>query len=95
MSDTPKAFAIDAAEGAEVHLDDSSEDEQFTITVRKDDSEVETHEGLTADTLEGVSSEHFNVAVVEAPSAPADESDDDAPEGDPPEEDGGDPPSES
>lgn len=87
MSDTPKAFAIDAAEGAEVHLDDSSEDEKFTITVRKDGAEVETHEGLTADTLEGVSSDHFRVAVVEPPAAPADESDDDAPDGDPPQED--------
>ncbi len=95
MADAPKAFAVDAAEGVEVHLDDSSEDEKFDIVVRKEGAELESHQGLTADSLEGLSSEHFSVAVIEAPSAPGDETAEDAPEGDPPEEEGGDPPQEA
>lgn len=67
MSDAPKAFAIDAAEGVGVHLDDSSEDETFSISVLKDGAEVESHTGVTAATVAGLSSEHFTATVVEAP----------------------------
>lgn len=76
MSETPKAFAIDAAEGAVVHVDDSSEDETFSISVRKGGEEVETHAGVTADSVVELGSEHFTAAHVDPPTPEA--SDDDA-----------------
>lgn len=86
MSDAPKAFAVEAAEGVDVHIDDSSEDETFKLTVLKQGQQVEEHAGLTADTVGSVGSEHFSVATVDPPAAPSDPSDDDAPQGDPPQE---------
>lgn len=68
MSDAPKAFAIEAAKGVEIALDDSSDDERFTITVRKDGQAVETHEGVTADSVTTLSSDHFTASHVDAPT---------------------------
>lgn len=87
MSDAPKAFAVDAAEGVDVHIDDSSEDETFTLTVRKGGEQVEQHDGVTVDSVHDVGSEHFSASSVEPPSAPPEPSAEDAPEGDPPHED--------
>lgn len=70
MSDTPKALAIDAADGVEVHIDDSSETETFDVKVRKAGEEVEAHTGLTIDDLAALDSEHFSVDLVEPPTAP-------------------------
>lgn len=72
MTDAPTAFAINAAKGVEVHVDDSSDDETFVLTVRKEGKEVEKHEGVTAATLGDLSSEHFSAETVEPPSAPED-----------------------
>ena len=91
MNDVPKAYAINAAEGVVVHVDDSSDDEKFNLTVlkpgkgpeteaeaeaAKEDSvapaeEIERHEGVTAETLGDVKSEHFTVEFVEPPTAEA------------------------
>ncbi len=67
MADAPKAYAIDAAEGVSVHLDDSSEDEKFNISVHKDGAEVETHEGVTADSVTDLGSEHFTASYIDPP----------------------------
>lgn len=77
MSDSPKAYAIDAAEGVTVLLDDSSEDDTFSLSVCKDGAELESHSGVTCDSVVGLTSEHFTATHVEPPtpeaSADADE----------------------
>ncbi len=74
MSDSSMAYAIDAAEGVSVQLDDSSEDETFSLSVVKDGAEVESHTGVTAASLADLASEYFTATVVDAPAA--DDSDD-------------------
>lgn len=73
MSDSPKAFAISAAEGVAVHVDDTSADENFVITVMQKGATIETHEGVTADTVGALTSDHFTVEHVDAPVAEAGE----------------------
>ena len=80
MSETVKGWVLTYEEDVEAHVDDSSEDENFTVTVRKGGQEVEKHKGLTAATVGDVQSEHFKVESVDIPTAPEPESDDDAPE---------------
>ena len=70
MADTPKAYAIDAAEGVVVSVDDSSDDETFQIVVVKEGEEVEKHEAVTADSVGGLESDHFSVEYIDPP-APA------------------------
>lgn len=72
MAESAKAFTIEAAEGVSVHLDDSSEDDTFVVSVRKDGSEVEKHEGVTADSIVDVGSDHFSASHVDPPTGPAD-----------------------
>ncbi len=69
MSDRPKAFAITPSEGVTVHVDDSSEDETFVLSLHKDDAEVEKHEGVTAESVVGLASDHFSAEHVDPPSA--------------------------
>lgn len=71
MADTPKAFAINAAEGVAVHIDDSSEDETFEVAVLKDGTEVEKHQGITADSVVALESDHFSVEHIEPPTPEA------------------------
>ena len=67
MNDAPKAFAIEAADDVRVSLDDSSDDETFAIHVSKGDEVLESHTGVTAETVADLSSEHFTATHVEAP----------------------------
>lgn len=76
MSETPKALAIDAAEGVDVHIDDSSEAETFDVKVLKAGQEVEAHTGVTLEALASVSSDHFSVELIEPPTAPEPAEDD-------------------
>ena len=71
MSETPKAYAIEAAEGVVVHLDDSSDDDSFTLTVQRDGEAVESHEGVTATTVVDLGSDHFVASHIEPPSPDA------------------------
>lgn len=71
MTDSPKAFAIDAAEGAVVYVDDSSDDETFVIVVHKEGKEVEKHEAVTAASVAALDSEHFSVEYIEPPAPTA------------------------
>ncbi len=68
MAETPRAFAINSVEGAHVHVDDSSEDETFLLTVLKDGSPVEKHEGVTAESVGGLVSDHFSVEYIHPPA---------------------------
>ncbi len=68
MADSPKAFAIKAKKDVAVHVGDSSEDETFDVTVRKDGQEVEKHEGVTAETVGTLKSNHFEVDYVDPPT---------------------------
>lgn len=70
MSETPKALAIDAVEGVDVHIDDTSDAETFDVKVLKEGQEVEAHSGVTLEQLAAVSSDHFSVELVEPPTAP-------------------------
>jgi hypothetical protein len=79
MSDIRKALAINAAEGVDIHIDDSSETETFDVKVTREGEEVEQHPGVTVEALCAVTSDHFSVELVAAPTAPEPESDDDAP----------------
>lgn len=72
MAESPKAFAINSAEGVVVHIDDTSDDERFNLTVVKDGAAVEEHKGQTAETIGDVTSEHFTVEHVEPPTPEAD-----------------------
>lgn len=77
MSDTPKAFAIDASDGVDVHIDDSSETETFDVKVVKEGEEIESHQGVTIEALAAVTSDHFSVELVEPPVAPEPAEDED------------------
>jgi hypothetical protein len=76
MSETPKAYAIEAAEGVAVQLDDSSDDETFSVTVVKAAEVVETHDAVTADSVVALTSEHFTASHIEVPTAPDDTDED-------------------
>ena len=69
MPESPKAFAISCSEDVVVHVDDSSEDEKFDISVRKGGETLEEHSGLTAETVGDAKSEHFTVEYIEPPTA--------------------------
>ena len=69
MSNLPRAFTIEAMEGVTVHIDDSSDDETFEIDVRDDSGVVESHSGVTADSVVGLESEHFTATHIDPPSA--------------------------
>lgn len=69
----PKALAIAAAEGVEVHIDDSSDAEHFDVKVIKDGAEVESHEGIGLTDLVAASSDHFTAELIEPPTAPSSE----------------------
>jgi len=73
------ALAISAAEGVDVHIDDSSESETFEVKVLKEGAEIESHESITIEALAAVSSDHFSIELVEPPAAPEPVSDEDAP----------------
>lgn len=68
MADTPKAYAINAIEGAAVHIDDSSDDETFKITVVRDGAALEEHEGVTAVSLGSLASDLFSVEYIDPPT---------------------------
>lgn len=68
MAGSPKAFAINSAEGITVQVDDRSEDEKFHLTVFKDGAPVEEHKDLTVDTVGDVQSDHFTVEHIEPPT---------------------------
>ncbi len=69
MSNLPRAFSINAVEGVTVHVDDSSDDETFEIDVRDDSGVVESHHGVTADSVAGLDSEYFTATHIDPPSA--------------------------
>ena len=77
MPDTPKAFAVDAPEGVDVHIDDTSEAETFDVKVIKEGAEIESHEGITIEALAAVNSDHFSIELVEPPAAPEPAEDED------------------
>lgn len=68
MTEGPKAFALDAVEGAVVYVDDSSDDETFDIAVHLEGAEVEQHQGVTADSVAALESEYFSVEYVDPPA---------------------------
>lgn len=69
MADVPKTFAIDSAEGVVVHVDDSSENEKFNLTVLKDGESLEEHTGVTSETVGDLKSDHFTVEYIDPPVA--------------------------
>jgi len=69
MADTPKAFTIDSAEDVSVHLDDSSDDATFVLTVRHRGDELERHDGVTSESIVAIDSQHFSARHVTAPGA--------------------------
>jgi hypothetical protein len=71
MADMPRAFAIDAAEGVVVYVDDSSDDETFDIAVHQEGAEVEKHEGVSAASIVSLESDRFSVEYIDAPASPA------------------------
>ena len=71
MTEAPRAFAIDAAEGVIVHVDDSSDDETFDVVVLTEGQEVEKHTNVTAASLSELESDHFSVQYIEPPTAEA------------------------
>lgn len=70
MPESARAFAIEAVGGVTVHVDDSSDDETFDITVKGDDGVLESHRGVTIDSIVSVESEYFTATYVEPPSGP-------------------------
>ena len=67
MSDAPQAWALSSGEEVEALVDDTSDDETFSISIRKGGQEVEKHEGLTAASVHDVQSDHFSVEAVTPP----------------------------
>ena len=78
MSDSTKAYAIDAAEGITVLLDDSSEDDTFSLSVCKDGAELENHAGVTCESVVGLASDHFTATHIEPPTPEASDDADEA-----------------
>lgn len=68
MTEGPKAFALDAAEGVVVYVDDSSDDETFAIAVLQEGAEVEQHQAVTADSVGALQSEYFSVEYISPPA---------------------------
>ena len=95
MSDAPQAVSFNAAEGVDLVVDDSSDDETFSIKVMKGTDVLEEHDGVTTTSAADIGSDHFSVETVEPPKAPEDPGPEDAAEGEPEEAEGGTPGSES
>ena len=91
MGETPQTISFNAAEGIDLVVDDSSDDEKFSITVMRGAEILEQHDSVTTATAGAIGSEHFSAETVEPPTAPEDAGPADAAEGEPEDAEGGTP----
>lgn len=64
-----RAFAMYYPDSVYVVVARHDDPERFTLIVRQDGEDLETHEGLSISTLGRVQSEYFEVEFVEIPTA--------------------------
>lgn len=91
MSEAAQTISFNAAEGVDLVVDDSSDDETFSIKVMRGTEVLEEHDGVTTATAGDIGSEHFSAETIEPPTAPEDPGSEDAPEGEPEDAEGGTP----